>query len=233
MLPRKIAGLDCTVDFLASWPNPSRPFITYYDVDTGERTELSGITTRNWVSKAANLLVEDCDAGVGTRVQLSLPTHWMRMVWLLATWAVGATVVDGGADIAIAGPDLDFGDAPLPRHRLATALRPLGVPFDEVPTDVLDLGRHLPGQPDVFVAIESASPTDPALELAGRRTSFAELEGVAQPSGDRLARGPGTLEDDTRDLLAACSGGGSLVLVTGASPERIREVATQERAVLR
>ena len=73
---------------------PGRPFVTYYDVATGERTELSGTTTANWVAKTANLLVDELDAEPTTRVQVALPTHWLRIVCVLATWAVGGTVVD-------------------------------------------------------------------------------------------------------------------------------------------
>ncbi|MBO3083865.1 TIGR03089 family protein [Cellulomonas fengjieae] len=71
---------------------PGRPRITWYG-DGGERVELSGAVLENWVSKTTNLLVEEFDAGPGTRVRLDLPGHWRTLVWALATWRTGAEVV--------------------------------------------------------------------------------------------------------------------------------------------
>lgn len=221
-----------SVDLLAPWPNPSRPFLTYYDVRTGERIELSGTTTRNWVMKAANLLVDEADAEVGTRVQLTLPSHWMRTVWLLASWAVGATIVDRDAALGIAGPDLDFGATP-PPHRWATALHPLGLPFEQLPSEIVDLGRVLPGQPDAFFAMDEPDTDDPAVDLPGLQVAYADLAQLAPGTSDRLAVPPADLATDIVRLVSACAGGGSFVLVTGADPHEIHEVAVQERALLR
>ena len=99
---------------------PGRPFVTYYDIETGERTELSGTTTANWVAKTANLLVDELDAEPGIRVQIALPMHWLRTVWVLAAWAVGGTVVDDGGDVFVAGPDNLTQPSPA-RHRVASS----------------------------------------------------------------------------------------------------------------
>ena len=204
--------------------------MTYYDVATGERVELSGTTARNWVMKAANLLVDEADAEVGIRVMPVMPSHWMQMVWLLATWAVGGTVVDRDADIGIAGPALDFGANP-PAHRWATALHPLGMPFDELPADVVDLGRVLPGMPDAFVALAAPTADDPAVDVAELHLSHGELVELP-PVRDRLAVEPADLATDIRRLASACRGGGSFVLVTAAGAEEMGRIAAQERAVL-
>ena len=37
----------------------SEPLITYYDLVSGERTELSGVSFANWVDKTSNLLVDE------------------------------------------------------------------------------------------------------------------------------------------------------------------------------
>lgn len=226
-----MCSVNLTVDLLGTWPNPSRPFVTYYDLRAGERIELSGTTARNWVMKAANLLVDEADAEVGTRVSLTMPSHWMRMVWLLGIWAVGATVVDRDPDVVIAGPDLDFG-APEPSQRWATALHPLGLPFDELPAGVLDLGRALPGQPDAFVALDAPSSGDPAVDLSGLRRTYGELGDLGSTTADRHAFMPADLPIDIQRLVSVCHGGGSFVLVTGADPDQLRKVATQEHAVL-
>ena len=219
-----------SADFLAEWPDPSRPFVTYYDAETQERVELSGTTTRNWVMKAANLLVEDADAEVGVRVMPTMPSHWMRFVWLLATWAVGGTVVDQDGDVCVAGPALDFGSHPAP-HRWATALHPLGLPFQNLSPDVADLGRVLPGMPDAFFAMAAPMPDDLAVDTAGLRMTYAALAALT-PTAQRVAVQPADLATDIQRLVAACRGGGSFVLVTGASADELGRLAAQERAVL-
>lgn len=204
--------------------------MTYYDAATQERVELSGTTTRNWVMKAANLLVEEADAEVGIRVAPTMPSHWMRFVWLLATWAVGGTVVDQDGDVCIAGPALEFG-TPLAPHRWATALHPLGLPFDHLSSDVTDLGRVLPGMPDAFFALATPMQDDPAVDTAGLRMTYAELGGL-MPTTQRLAVQPAELATDIQRLVSACLGGGSFVLVTGASADELSRLAAQERAIL-
>src|SRR6478609_1832263 len=71
---------------------PGRPRLTWYG-DDGERVELSGAVLENWVNKTANLLVEEFDAGPGSRVLMDLPMHWRTLVWMLAGWRVGACAV--------------------------------------------------------------------------------------------------------------------------------------------
>jgi len=39
--------------------NGAEPLITYYDLDSGERTELSAVSFANWVNKTSNLLVDE------------------------------------------------------------------------------------------------------------------------------------------------------------------------------
>ncbi len=45
--------------------NPTLPLLTYYDDALGERTELSGATLLNWVSKTANMVVDNGGLVVG------------------------------------------------------------------------------------------------------------------------------------------------------------------------
>ena len=70
----------------------ARPKVTWYG-DDGERVELSGPVLAQWLTKTANLLVEELDAGPGFRVLLDLPGHWRSIVWALGVWRVGACVV--------------------------------------------------------------------------------------------------------------------------------------------
>lgn len=225
------------MDLLAGWMarpgQAGRPLITYYDVGSGERTELSGTTTANWVAKTANLLVDDCDSETGARVHLALPTHWLRCVFVLATWAVGATVVDGAADILVTGPDLDATRSPEASHRLASALRPFGAPFAESPNGFQDLGRILPGQPDAFFAPDPLDGTELAVDLGERRQSLLDLTRAVDASSERILLTPSSLSRDVDALVAALLGGGSLVFAAGASDADLRRLAEQEHAHLR
>jgi uncharacterized protein (TIGR03089 family) len=72
--------------------DPSRPFVTSYD-EAGGRVELSFATIDNWISKTANLLVEEFLVEPGDRVALAAPVHWQSLAWLYACWVAGATPV--------------------------------------------------------------------------------------------------------------------------------------------
>ncbi len=207
-------------------PDPARPFLTYYDDSTGERVELSGVTAANWVAKTANFLVDELDAEPGTRVRVGLPTHWLRFVWLLSCWTVGAAVVDAGADIGVSGPDL-VADEPV---RVAASLRPLGARFAEAPAGFLDLGAEVPPHGDQFVALDPPTPDTLAIDLDGRQATHADLAAAIEPSDERVLVQPGPLARDVDLLVAAGTGGGSLVLVSGADTTTLARVAGQERA---
>ncbi|WP_186813959.1 TIGR03089 family protein [Aeromicrobium flavum] len=207
-------------------PTPT-PVVTYYDVSTGERVELSGVTLANWVAKVANLLVDELDAERGTRIRIGLPSHWLRTVWLLGAWRIGAVVTDHDAQIGLSGPELEA-DEPV---RLAASLRPLGGRFPTEPAGFLDTAIHVPSSPDVFVDLDPPTPDDVALDLDGRTTTHAGLLAAA-PLTDRVVREPQSLAHDAADLVAALAGGGSLVIVAGAEPADLDRIAQQEHARL-
>ncbi|HUS21882.1 MAG TPA: TIGR03089 family protein [Aeromicrobium sp.] len=224
------------MEFLTHWSGvrpggPGRPFVTYYDIATGERTELSGSTTANWVAKTANLLVDELDAEPGTRIEVALPTHWLRTVWILATWAAGGTIVDAGGDVFVAGPDSVEHHSPA-RHRLASALLPFATPFPTPPPGVIDLGAVLPGQPDAFFLFDEPTDDVQAVDVVDFALTYGQLMAGAPPSSGRSLLTPGTLARDVTATLAAALGGGSIVLVRGASAADVDRLAGQEQALL-
>lgn len=222
-------GMSNLADLLTSVRDPSRPLLTYDDRATGERVELSATTTANWVAKTSSLLVDELDAEVGTRVRVGLPSHWLRLVWLLAAWNVGAVVTDHDADIGVSGPELEADED----VRLAASLRPLGARFVEAPVGFVDLATVVPAQPDAFVPLDPPGPADTALDT---ETSGILTHGEALERWDaderRLVVRPGTLDRDARLLVAALRGGGSLVVVAGADADTLAHVAEQERGTL-
>jgi len=216
-----------TLDQLLRTPaDPSQPLVTYYDMATGERVELSTTTTANWVAKTSNFLVDDLDAGPGTRIRIGLPSHWLTTVWILSAWNVGAAVVDQAADIGLSGPDLVGDEA----HRVAASLRPLGGRFAQPPHGFLDLGAEVPGHGDHFVALDPPEPSTLAIDLEGAAHTHAELLASTRPDGARRLVVPGSTRRDAELIAAACLGDGSLVIVASATSEQISRVGAQEGA---
>ena len=219
--------------------DPGRPLVTFYDHASGERTELSVATYANWVAKTASLLSEEYDLERGQAIRLDLPVHWLGPVLLGAAWSVGLVVTaDDDADVYVCGPEgLDrwssYADEAIV---IATALHPLGRPFDEaLPTGVHDLGIEVWSQPDSFVAFDPPGPDD----LAVGATTHAELWEAAA-AGSLLADGgrllseanpasPSGLASVTEPLVR----GGSVVLVARPDPARIEGTYDAERATAR
>ncbi|MCW2867223.1 MAG: hypothetical protein JWR20_1411 [Marmoricola sp.] len=178
---------------------PAQPLVTAYDEETGERTELSATTYANWVSKTANLLVEELDLEPGDVLLLDLPPHWLVPVFLGAAWTAGVVVTTdpaGAHDAVVCGPDT------LPAHTgagvdggpeggrrgpvLACSLRPFAVRFaDALPAGVLDHGVLWAGQSDVFVPLDPIDATTPAWREHGPG-------GSTTTQGDLLARARST-----------------------------------------
>ncbi len=114
--------------------DPGRPLVTYYDLETGERAELSVTTYANWVAKTASLLAEEHDLERGATLRIDLPAHWLGPVFLGAAWLLGlAVTVRDEPDAVVTGPDgVDHwaphaGRIPV----LACALLPMGVRFPD------------------------------------------------------------------------------------------------------
>ncbi|MFF8728329.1 TIGR03089 family protein [Streptomyces sp. NPDC015171] len=207
--------------------DPGRPLVTFYDDATGERVELSVATFANWVAKTANLLQGDLSAEPGDRVALLLPAHWQTAVWLLACSSVGAIADVGGdpaaADIVVSGPDTLDAALACSGERVALALRPLGGRFPQPPAGFLDYAVEVPGQGDRFAPFAPVDAEEPALIVAGREFSGAEVvERAAAQAPSLELTGPASrmlsaLPYDTWEGLGAglfspLAVGGSVVL---------------------
>ncbi|WP_405872131.1 TIGR03089 family protein [Streptomyces sp. NBC_00005] len=222
--------------------DPGRPLVTFYDDATGERVELSVATFANWVAKTANLLQGDLAAGPGDRVALLLPAHWQTAVWLLACASVGVIAdVDGdpaAADVVVSGPDTLSAARACKGERVALALRPLGGRFPQPPDGFADYAVEVPSQGDRFAPFAPVDPEEPALIVAGREFSGAEVVERARAEATGLGlTGPGSrilsgLAYDTWDglnagLYGALASGGSVVLCRHLS--QLGEEALAER----
>nr|KEP23513.1 hypothetical protein DA06_07805 [Georgenia sp. SUBG003] len=233
------------------------PRLTWYGAD-GERTELSGRVLANWVTKAANLLVEEADAEPGTTVVLDLPVHWRTLVWALASWTTGARVVlpDEELDEVDVVVTTDPGTAPGAEGAdlvLAVALPALAMSWDgpELPNEVIDAAAELMSYGDQLGYVSEPEDDDVALVGAGLEATFGELADWARGTLE-LGRPSGPDEDDDepepvralvspRDLaglleqaLAVWRAGGSLVLAEpGTDGGVLDRIAAEERVDLR
>jgi uncharacterized protein (TIGR03089 family) len=224
----------------------SRPLLTYYDDDSGERVELSVTTFDNWVAKTVGMLRDGLGVDMGDRVALMLPAHWQSLVWAMACWAVGACVVPDGSgriQVTVTGPEtLEAATSTRAPHVVALSLRPLGARFTEpLPPDVLDYALEVPSYPDQMAHLPQEG-AEPALGDAG---VVQTLDGLVARGTDRAAqlgleRGSRLLvpTDDIRTalidaLLVPLAIGGSSVLVRHEDPAgRAARVASERVAVV-
>ncbi|WP_448629934.1 TIGR03089 family protein [Cellulomonas soli] len=217
---------------------PGRPRLTWYGPDS-ERVELSGAVLENWVNKTANLLVEEFDAGPGTRVLLNLPAHWRTVVWALAVWRVGACVVLD-APGAGAHPDVVVTDSPQ-AHPDADELVVVSLPalarrYDgTLPGGAVDAAQAVMTYGDTIGWVPAADRDAPAL-VGPLATAITHAHLVPVPSARRprthVPVGAGrTVADVLAAVLDAFAADGSAVLTCDMEPERLRRVLTQEGAL--
>jgi uncharacterized protein (TIGR03089 family) len=219
---------------------PGRPRLTWYG-DDGERIELSGAVLENWVNKVTNLLVEEFDAGPGTRVAVDLPLHWRTAIWALAAWRAGATTIligtDGtdGADMVnergTGKVDVVITTRPAAwagsgGELVAVALPALARRFDgELPPGAVDAAAAVMTYGDQLAWVPTIDPDAPAVLDGGREghdghvlhgdlVRDASLAVGAAPGARMLVRGAGRSRDVLRTVLGVLAGDGSVVLLS-------------------
>lgn len=228
----------------------AEPFLTYYDTDSGERTELSAVSFRNWVDKTANLLVDELEVEAGDVIGLPLaleaPTHWVTFVWEVACWQVGALVDVSGVDVAgppagqrvrVLGP---LQAASLTTSQLesldgvavlACSLHPLGLGFaDAVPAPMIDFSLEVRAQPDAFVGV----PVESSVAAWTDDTTTVDQNGlVGIEVGSEAVRGLLMTTDPwdavREGVLRPLLDGGSTVVVVGHDLTRLERIRSDER----
>jgi uncharacterized protein (TIGR03089 family) len=228
--------------------DPGRPRLTWYGPD-GERIELSAKVLDNWVAKTANLLVDELDAGPGTRVAIALPPHWRTAAWLLAAWSTGACVVPvprgrHAAEIPVIPPDADvlvacdravLDRSPARARQVAVALPSLATSFGpELPPAAVDAAVDIRSYGDVFVPFAHPAPGDPALGELTHGGLIPEAvraaDAAALPPRVRLLTGGG-VDAAVPELLAPLVRLGSVVLhhdLARADPAALDRLRSQE-----
>jgi uncharacterized protein (TIGR03089 family) len=208
---------------------PSRPFVTYYDEATGERTELSVKSLGNWVAKTHHFLSTELGLGVGDTARVVLPCHWLSVPVYLGVLTAGlALASDGEADVAFVAPG-----GPALRDAYVVAPAPSGAPDDYI-------GAVRP-QEDKWPSVHSpASGADPCIDSLSRADVVARASDRAAvldiaPSARVLSTRPWHSTDDVVDtLLAPLVAGGSVVYVVNCADEAVVDKRMgQERATVR
>ncbi|WP_312858147.1 TIGR03089 family protein [Pseudonocardia pini] len=222
---------------------PARPLVTFYDDATGERIELSAVTTANWVAKAANLLRDECDVEPGGRVAVLLPAHWQTAAVLLAAWSCGAEVVGEptAADWVLCDRDrVDLALAAEPSGGvLALSLDAFGRGIDGLPDGVIDFATEVRLHGDEFVPWEpvpgSAAALDgmPTAELASRVADRAAALGLSAEDRVLSTRDWNIPSDLLDGLLAVLSAGASLVQVANPDESRLDRRYQSEKCTVR
>ena len=228
----------------------ARPLVTFYDDATGERVELSGVTTANWAAKAANLLRDECDVEPGVPVAALLPAHWQTAAVLLAAWWCGAEVVTDPAAAEWVLCDADRVDRALAAKPgggiVALSLDAFGRGVPGLPAGVVDFAPEVRLHGDDFLA-DPLPDTAPALDGRSVAEVLADARAAAARRGvgasDRVlsirewgpdgVTGGVTADGVTDGLLAVLAAGASLVQCRHADPARLDRRAVAEKVTVR
>jgi hypothetical protein len=188
--------------------DPARPFLTWYDDETGERVELSVATMANWAAKTANFLIDEQGLEPGDRVSIDLPAHWLAPVVALGTWTAGVALDLSAAPVALPGEPSEFMQLVLAQ-----------------PDDVFgaDLG------PD-HLALVAGERTWTSAQLAQAAQRAVETHGL--PGGVRILSSMAldTIDGLDASLLVPLAAGGSVVFVAHPGPDGLARKAETERA---
>ena len=220
--------------------DPTTPLLTWYDDAGGDRTELSGATLDNWVSKTANLLIDGAGLGDDDTVAVLLPPHWQTAAVLLGVSVAGLAADLGGdpqpVQALFTTPDGTVAASAWPaEERYVTGLLPMAMPMREVPPGFVDYPSEVRNYGDHFRSGHPVTRDDRAfagpvelshlavIRAAGDRA--AELGIVA---GDRVLIDARIHPDPLDWLYAPLVAGASIVLCADLHPAKLDERTSAE-----
>ncbi|WP_375493655.1 TIGR03089 family protein [uncultured Jatrophihabitans sp.] len=221
---------------------PARPFVTYYDEASGERTELSVRSLGNWVAKTHHLLGDELGLGVGDTAGVTLPAHWISVCVLLGCLTAGLqlTTDTASADVAFVDAGDLPPDLPLDAFAIAPAAAALGL-RDDGADGVRDYVAAVRPQGDAWAGVQLlGGAADPCLPHLNRgqvleRARNAARDAGLDTGGRLLTTRDWSSPDDWLDtFFAALDVGGSLVIVHNCTDDAVLERRfAQERATAR
>jgi uncharacterized protein (TIGR03089 family) len=227
--------------------DPGRPFVTYYDEATGERSELSAKSLANWVAKTHYLLTDELGLGIGDTALIALPAHWISVPALLGCLTAGLALTTGPAQTSetstpkaavafVSAETVSVADGVPDVYAVATTNASLGFGA-EVPAGAEDYVTAVRPQADAWAGLRFlADENSPCFEGRNR----AQVATAAIDRALELGFGAGARVLSTRPwigteswldtLLAPLAVGGSVVYVRNCpDPAVLERRATQER----
>jgi uncharacterized protein (TIGR03089 family) len=216
----------------------SRPFVTYYDEQTGERSELSLKSLTNWVVKTHHLLTTELGLGVGDTAYVAVPAHWISVPILLGCLTAGLALTDeGDANVAFVTPEtLPEANHVDECYAIAPASAAAGF-GGAPPTPALDYVTAARPHEDKWPSVQLLARPDDACLPGRTRGEVAELAADSGlGSGARLlsTRSWASPQDWIETVLAPVAVGGSVVFVANCPDEQVIERRmSQERVTIR
>jgi uncharacterized protein (TIGR03089 family) len=219
--------------------DPGRPFVTFYDEASGERSELSRKSLANWVAKTYFLLHDELGLGAGDSALIELPAHWISVPAIFGCLTAGLALGTHGGEVAFTDPDRVPAGVP-DVYVIAPGSAAVGL-RDDVPDGASDYVTSVRPQPDNWGTVQlSGGPGDACLPGYTR----AQTIDLAQARAAELGASDGARLLSTRDwtgpqdwvdaLFVPLVTGGSVVLVRNAPDDAVVERrAAQERATVR
>ena len=222
--------------------DPASPLLTYRDLATGERMELSAVSLGNAIAKTAGMLRDELDAEPGAVIGVHLPLHWQRVVWLgacAATSTVFAPGADpGDCDVLVIDRER-LGLVGAAREDVLVSLAPFGLPDGaDVPPGVIDAAVAMRGHPDSFIPWQPAPESAPLLRTSEGELSHGDLTARAAEELSRQGLGVGARfaivdPEPLADLLAFAGPlalGGSVVLIVHPDSGDLEQTLREEGA---
>ena len=201
----------------------SRPFVTYYDEATGERTELSVKSLANWVAKTHHLLGTELGLGVGDAAYVSLPAHWLSVPVVLGCLSAGLSFSSTEPAVAFVLPGADDAGA---SDAYTVLTQPTGAPGDYI--------TAVRPQADAWSSVHSpAGPGDACFETMTRAEVVERARSVGLATGARIltTRTWQSPDDWIDTIFAPLVAGGSVVYVANCQDAAVLDKrAHQERA---
>jgi len=218
---------------------PGRPFVTFYDEASGERSELSRKSLANWVAKTHFLLSDELGLGVGDTALVAVDAHWIAFPILLGCLTAGLSLTDSDTSAAVAFTDPDrvaAADGVPDVYAVAREAAAAGF-GGTAPEGAADYVTAVRPQPDAWSLVQAAA-TDEDDFTAGVTRADAVRQAVAQAQERGLGRSARLLRtagwngaaDWVSSLLVPLAVGGSIVLLRNSPDAEVTDRrAAQER----
>ena len=170
--------------------------MTYVDVASGDRVELSATTLENHAAKIANALRDEYDLEPGDTVRLTLPLHWQLSAWCAGVWTSGCVIaidddLAGVSALTVVDEHSAYAGRSGDATTIAVSMHPFGLPIAAaLPEGVSDATLAVRTQPDAFM-FEATGGDARALLVSGAALSQADVLDEARAQAERWGLAPG------------------------------------------